>query len=789
MEIVYAKLQQGVMRRVGSKKVVIGKDGQPQDPILPKWSDTTQLSKTNSFSGLNKEQCPIAIHCGLSNIIVLDFDNEVFEEALALNNSLDERFRCTNIFKSVGKPGGHFIYAFKPNQLTEFINNPNGCKLNQLDTLYGNTLVYAATSCNLTKETLVSSDKLIEMPLAMQLLAISRYQEKKYKTMVSKETTSYASSKLGFLAQRALTEEDSMKQLLSIVTPVRFKSMMAMSDKDLWELHPDRLPDGNGYNYLLAISGVFMKDPSIDKDLHRKLLWHINSLFSTPLLEKRLHNIYDRDIESQDYTYNPNWKSETFTTIGKNKHTFEVYAYYRGGLVQYMVLDTVTGDIKTFKAVANIIDYLTMATGKKVSKENLLTSITEVSLIERPDKKYGKLDNGLFNVYRQCKEQEVFYNPQKYKEEWDAQELNQPYNSSHPRWPKVTLAALQNSCGARLNMFLSFMARKYRTREHSPLFFVFYGVPHSFKSAIVNGVFNKLSKDRYAAISIDMLTDKFNAWQVNKDLVLLDEVHYITSKDIKQVIQNINSISGNATINGVRRMFEDVDTRSYPQELTFILTTNEVLMLTNEVNERRMVVFSTNTKVVDALGMSNLEIQQSIKDESTDFAYYLATQVPDLDDGAYLHNEAWKTESYHKFIEEGQFIEDKIAKAIDQDDIRRLLDYYVEIGGAKEKFKSCISINGHGRFVMRLLNTRSDLASGKGLFDGMEDMINLKRLNKKLDLMDQKIKRTNDTKGGSYSGNKMTVFYMDAAIRKLLNKQKVAILNPTLDELFELWEL
>lgn len=789
MEVVYARLQQGVMKRVNGKKLIQTKSGECQEPLLPKWSDPSSLNRAKSFSELENESCPLAIHCGLSNIIVLDFDNEMFDEALALNNSLDEQYRCTNISKSVGKEGGHFIYKFTPNQLTDFINNPNGCKLNQLDTLYGNTLVYATTKMNITKQAIISSDTLIEMPLAMQLLAISRYQEKKFKTMIAKEQTSYASSKLGYIAARALLEEDSMKQLLSIITPSRFKGLMAMSNKDLWELHPDRLEDGNGYNYLLAISGVLMKDPSIDKELHKKLLWYINNLFSTPLEEKRLHNIYDRDIASPEYTYNPNWKNETFTVISKNKHMLEAYAYYRGGVVNYLVYDTVTLDIKSFKAVANTIDYLTMASGKKQTKEKLLSELTEVTIIERPDKKFGKLDNNEFNTYKQCKEQEVFYNPAKYREEWETSELNAKYDSAHPRWPKVTLAALQNSCGARLNMFLSFMARKYRTREHSPLFFVFYGVPHSFKSAVVNGVFNKLSKDRYATISIDMLTDKFNAWQVNKDLVLLDEVHYITSKDIKQVIQNINSISGNATINGVRRMFEDVDTRSYPQELTFILTTNETLQLTNEVNERRMVVFSCNTRVSDALGMSNLQIQEAIRDESVDFAYYLATQVADLPDQDYLHNEGWKTQSYHNFIEEGQAIEDKIAKAIDSDDIKKLAECVLELGGSIGMIKNALSIDGKGKLMLRLYNTRPDLASGTAVFDRLQDNLNWRKLAKKLDLMDRKVVSVNDTQNGQYCGNKRTSMALASACRKIKTKDNMLIINPTIDEFCEYYEL
>lgn len=426
-----------------------------------------------------------------------------------------------------------------------------------------------------------------------------------------------------------------------------------------------------------------------------------------------------------------------------------------------------------------MLDYLLVVSGKKIPKDKLLRGLTEVEIIARPDEPFGKVNSTTFNVYRQCKEQEVFYNPNKYREEWTAEEVNAQYDANHPRYPKITLAAMANSCGDRLHMFLSFMSRKYRTREHSPLFFVFYGVPHSFKSAIVNGVFSKLSKDRYANISVDMLTDKFNAWQVNKDLVLLDEVQYITSRDMSQVIKNINAISGSKTINGIRRMFEDVDTKSYKQELTFILATNEVIRLTNEVNERRMVVFNSKTKVSEALNMTNQEISEAISAESVDFAYYLSTQVPSLDDNAYLHNEAWKCKAYHAFLEEGQGIEDKLAKAIDSDNIKDLLNYYVDIGGSKDYFKKCISMNGHGKFVIRLKNTRADLATKEALFDRVEDNVNFKALAKKLDLMDNKVKKTNDIINGTYCGNKVTIYYADTAVNNIITANKLVM--PSLD--------
>lgn len=789
MNINYAKLQPGNMVRNPSnnRKVIETSPGRIEDPILPRWSDPNTLHRAATLSELENIDTPVAIHCGLSELIVLDFDDELFNDALALNNSLSPEYRCTNISKSVGKPGGHFMYKYAPNQLTAYIDNPNGCKLNKLDTLYGNTLVYATTRRNRTKEKLVSSDTLIEMPVAMQLMAISKYQEKKVRTVISKEMPSYAGSKLGFIAARAQSDPAYLQQLLIIVTQPRFKELMAMSDKDLWELHPDRLPDGNGYNYLLSVSGVFMKDPSISPDIHKELLLYINSLFSEPLDPNRVLSIYNRDVDSPDYEYSETWDIDTFSITGRNQTQYEIYGYYSANVINYMVVDVLKNSIKTFKTCANMLDYLLMMTGKKLKKDSILGKITEVIVIERPDKPYGKQGEHLvFNVYRQCKEQAVFYNPSIYREEWSEQEKMLPYDKNHPRWPRVTLAALKNSCGPRLSMFLSFMARKYRTREHSPLFFVFYGVPHSFKSAIVNGVFSRLSKGRHATISVEMLIEKYNAWQINKDLVLLDEVHYITAKDTKQVIQNINAISGNSTIAGIRRMFEDVDSNEYPQELTFILATNEPLKLTNEINERRMVVFTATQKVADALNLSNQEIQQAVQDETVDFAYYLAN-VPPLADSAYLHNEEWKTQQYHEFMENGQSYEDRFLRAIDKESLRDMFNAYVDMGGSKDKFCKAFFRNGHGRMMVRIHNTRADLASGPALFDNTSSLCDWKAMSKKLLLMTNRVsKQIAELEGRSYTGNRVVYFNADTAISRALNGR--VLVRPTIENIFEIWD-
>lgn len=757
--ISYVKLlNKGEMQRLPDGKKMIAVQGGFEQIYLPKWANKDNILKVNKLSELNDDEYCLAIHTGLSNLCVLDFDNELFDKALKLNDSLDPSLRCTQIHKSVNKAGGHFIYEYEDNDLTEYISNANGRKFARLDTLYGNCLVYASTKLNKTKVSIVAEDDLVKMPLAMQLLVINYYTANTAKIKTGKDLHIHTGSKLALLAMRAMDFDDDLYSLLNIIVQPRHKELMAMSAKNLPTMHPDRVPDGEGYNFLLTISAVLTLDPSIDKDLHKQLLFFINSKYSTPLDTDRVMGLYLSDISKPEYQYNPNWMTETFSIMSKNKELIEYYAYQDGNTVRYFSFNNVTNKLEFYATSALLLDAIILDTGKIYKKDATIGKMNKVHLVNTIDMPFGKNGN-IFNRYKRNREQEVFYNPAIYMKSWEHAEINKPYNEDHPRYPKVTLAALRNSCGDKLDMFLAFMRRKYSTREHSPLFFIFFGVPHSFKTAVVNGVFNKLSEGRFTTITPQVLIDKYNSWQVDKDLILIDEAQYISSKDMPKVISVINTITGSSIINGVRKMYSDITIDTYPQRLTFIVATNEPVNLTNEVNERRMVVFESKVRASQALGMEDLAIAEAVKQESVNFAYYLATQITNLDDANYTHNANWKTTVYEVFQEEAVSNEQKLADAIMHFNYSKLFDVFMHLGGTEAYFNRCVRIrkgpmNGVN-FV--LYNSRPDLAGTPGLFDNLFQNLNKKALDRRITSIPHVSRYVNDVRNG-YAGNKMCLF-------------------------------
>lgn len=778
MKLAYFNLLNGpskLVRLNDGSKVLHTEVNTYEKPRFPNWSNTEKVLHTDKWEDLESDT-PCIIHTGLSNIIVLDFDNDLFNKALELNNSLAPEHQCTVVIKSVGKIGGHFIYQYTHNELTKYINNPNGRKLAGLDTLYGNCIVYAANKVNTTKEIIKQENTLIEMPLAMQYLIINDYMQKvkRQKEYTGKDITYYKDSKLAILAKRIFDSDNDLYSFIAKVAQPRHKELMAQSHKDLPELHPDRIPDGEGYLFLQSISGVLMLDQSIDKELHKKILMYLNGLYSEPLEPKRILALWESDCAKHEYRYNKNWNLETYSRLNRDNEVCDYYAYLENGTYVYYKINNTNGIINKLKNKATLVEDITIETTKVEKAESIIGKLLILQdVMYVPYRQAGILRNMtgqvLLNTYVRNVEQETFYDPQKYFNSWSKEEQAMPFDKEHPRWPTVTLGALKNACGLQLNYFLSFMARKYRcigtAKGYSPLFFVFYGVPHSFKTGIVNGIFTKLSSGRHQTLQPKVLLDKYNSWVINMDLILLDEIHHLNKLQLEEAIGCINTLTGTQEFTGIRKMYSDVSHSKIPNTLTFIICTNETVQLTTEINDRRMIVFKSDKRVSEALQMNDNDIRYNIKAESINFAYYLSTQVPDLDDTMYSTNKDWKNEEYESFQQETLRIEDKLAAAIDSFNYEEFLDCYLQLGGSELYFNNCVEILTGGKVNIRLYNSRPDLADKPGLFDNSADNIlsnfNRDKFNKRLNLIKHVSKYANEVVNGKLTGNKKCIWKLD----------------------------
>ena len=70
------------------------------------------------------------LHTGRSKVIAIDFDDDLFEQALALNDTLAPEYQCKYIARSINKAGGHMLYrndaTYNDNEmLLDYIDKPN----------------------------------------------------------------------------------------------------------------------------------------------------------------------------------------------------------------------------------------------------------------------------------------------------------------------------------------------------------------------------------------------------------------------------------------------------------------------------------------------------------------------------------------------------------------------------------------------------------------------------------------------------------------------------------------
>lgn len=721
------------------------------------------------------------VHTGKSNIIAIDFDDELFDEAMAINDSLSAKYKCNYIARSIDKPGGHMLYQFTQNALTEYINKPNGRKFAKLDTLYGETLCFLATASNQTKMLVHYKEPLTPMPSAMQALIIAHYAKHSPNPnglgpstqAIALSSSNIQGSKLGFLAEEATKSEKHLLHLLSIITPRQWKEVLASNGDahaaSLPANHPDRLPmTESAHMYMVSISAVLMLDSSIDAEVHAKLLKKVNQMFSSPLDAQRLNTILKRDLQKS--IYDKDWQSKSFIVMSKLAQPLEVFKYTAKGTNKFVIYNHATHNVLSYDTTAGVLDYLKSASTERVDKNRLIANSSHVDIIDRPDEPFGhNATNQTFNMYKWTPEQEVLYNPHLHEAVY--------------KEPTVTLGALESAIGADqlYKRFLPFMRRKFMTHEHSPLFFVFYGVPHSFKSAVVNGVFKNLAHRRIAQPSLEVLTDKYNDFMVNKDFIVLDEIQHYVTHEKARLIKSIKEYTGNAQIAGIRAMHSTLDNNTYRQEATFVLTTNEATQLTTEAGDRRMVVFKSLRKVADVLGLSNTQIRKSIEAESKDFAYYLATQVENLYGDAYGENYDWQDDAYKLFQENALTVEDRLVKLIDQQDTNEIIALLVESGHTLEQIGKCLYKSPRkSGYLFRLHNTRPDVASVPGMFDYSE--LNYKSMKKKLDNIAHMVNSVVDYEPGSShrTGSRKTemqLFKIPEDLKKYVTDEHVEQLN------------
>ena len=728
--------------------------------------------KPHSWDITNDYDQPLLMaHTGKSHIIAIDFDgekgNQLFLEALELDPD------CKYIAKSLGKPGGHMIYTDQDlTYLSQFIKNPNGINIEGLDLQMGNKLIILATPQNKTKQLLRFDAPLTPMPKAVQLLIVNYYLSKT-KTTVQNTTSveAHRDSKLYYIVKKALDQGTYYHTLFNIITPKKYKDMLAQDPIHPDKIyHPDNLREG-AHMYLVSLATVLAKDPSINVELFTDAIHYINSLFSDPLDDSRLEGIINYIISGKSridgepvWNYDPDWKKRGFIYTDTFGHSHEVFVFNNKGTNNYLDHNHITNGTEVFVNATSLIDKIKTTTkNHNIKKDTILHRSRYVELIQDPQRDFGLIEEETgyyFNTYVRSEELGILLNPD---------------NHTDYKYPDTTIRFLENSMGKfkTHKFFLPFIKRKFITREFSPLIIVLYGPPHSGKSAIPLGILRRFANNRLIKLTPEILTEKYNDWQVDKDIVMVDEIHNSRSDHLKTIIQTMNTISGSHLLTGIRAMHQVVSSKEYNNTITIIATTNRVVQLSTEPQDRRLVICRSRMKASEALQMDDTEIFDQITRESKDFAYYLATEVEMISKERYLTNEWLKDDDYKEFQDNSLPINNSITAAIDHGDFERfariLEDFQIY---PEDIVKSSVYVPRYNYIQIVLYNTNESDAMVPSLFRDLP--INHKEMIKDLSVIRNTKIKIVDNKGRKRKNRKTVATFPMASVLPEIRDQLIS---------------
>ena len=733
-------------------------NGSPKLVIQQKWKKNTSslLTKTSWEDLLDIEDRAVAIVHGLCKpaLITIDIDDhDKAEKIMPIVNALPEHQKPLLITKGVGKAGYHIMYHNTPHNsmLLDYIYKIHKGGLgDSLDVLTSSDKVlFIGNKGNYTKELVYlnpEANTLTEhsIPEVLQLVVMALFKDTPVPVDYSpaKEMGAYlpehtsTQSDLGFMFKHFSPDDSTTSLKLNSFIARRAKADIKLNfiapEEEEYPYQP-KYYTSTPNDLLFRLSGSLKNDIGIDKQQHKLIIETINSLLPHSKNHEQLHSEILNQDTKEPYIYEEAWETMTAALENDNKEIVNVYrlAKHTANMTPHMIHNVNTGEIRLFRTPGELVEELQGETNlPKKTLRKIQEKSRTVDLMERPDKEFGLIEpekNSLsrrykFNIYRRTDAQKMFYEPEE-----TMLRLRRTYSR-----PDTIIAAIESQIGMEKThaLFLPFIKRKLLTHEPTPLIFALMGVPHSFKTGLVEGLLKPLfSSRRYLKTNGEILTEKYNDYLINLDILFVDEFHHLVgTQHLKSVIQTLNKF-GAEYHEGIRSMYSSVQKGvDVFQEVTPFITMNKVVVpATESVGERRLVVAWGKQPVRDALKMSDEDIKQAIRKELLDFAYYLSTEVGVISAKDYSHNGAWKMidSDYYDFMQAGISLPKRLAMALGMTNEDPNISQLLEINPDLKESIVKLSRSSHGSMYRIRLWTSQEGAYRSpipGILDQFDDL-------------------------------------------------------------------
>ncbi len=600
-------------------------DGSKSTPIYERDWKAKYLGIFNE----NPSKIGMVLTGAVSGIIAIDCDCQVIYD---LFTSLDPDYEW--VFPSRHKPegGGTVIYKYKEGIDTFSIHN----KTIKLDLFSDHGAIYLPTESNKTKEvfpynTFEEFPAIKEMPETIMVLLLSfqhQYTLGKGKSEDYNVAFKVCSNYLAPQLQLFTENEEFSPSLFRMITPKAFRSLPQYVQHGY--LHPEKVPEGRGSEYLMKVSAILGADPSVNADLYNKVLLEINAMWPQPMPHARLLATIMEPMTSGNsnvngepiWRYDEYWKKRGVTFSSKINESIEVFfddvraIYY---LVNYTRLT-----IKSFLRDTDLFSFIETIGVNIPGKKNLKQSMPIIRTIIEPALPFGFYNEDdytrRFNLFKQSTALAILNTPETYEQYYTKPEIILKYFETLVPDHKIR------------HYLLKFIKRKFTSFKYSPVVLYFLGAHGSGKDTFINIMSAILGEQYIAKPSAREFLEHFNGWIVDKYFVQLDEYGNQLSRtaDKNEALGKIKAYSGKDNIQ-IRQM--RTDGFNLHHSITLVLTANTNPLLLEE-GDRRVVLIDTPNSLASADWVAEYggisKVIDRIFNEIQDFCYYLATEIDDL---------------------------------------------------------------------------------------------------------------------------------------------------------------
>ena len=376
----------------------------------------------------------------------------------------------------------HFYFTPTDYYRASIIYKTSRLPIGKIDMLHGRSIVYAPCALNKTKDVLSGSELAIT-PIPDNIVDLLCELLGKRATEAQSDDYAPLTSYLAPMITQSLAlyertkDYRDLQNMMMLITPSRFKHALKP------DFHPDRVPDGEGIDYLQAITSKIGRDPSISLKLHIELLQLVTqTLWSDPLSSEELKAHTD-NIAKQTYSktgqkifvYSPEATIMPLVSINNNPYM----PIYRTLDDQY-ILAKPKGGVEVIKGLSNFKramlskNYKMMVANHEINNgaymnkaiESLDTA-TIKELVYHPAGIYEEDGSLFYNIYTPNRFLGIIRN--QYKQEAEAKAT--PIIDSILR----NLVCDHANPEAVVHNFEMFLSHKLKTLDYSPIVFQIMG--------------------------------------------------------------------------------------------------------------------------------------------------------------------------------------------------------------------------------------------------------------------------------------------------------------------------